>query len=213
MKHLRAFVHLVCLLFALTQAAYSQSTTQNIVLTPALSNTLNTAQLEVLLKASSTAIVQYEERRESPWLDAPQRSRGTLSVKGPVLIKTQTSPRQEIWRLHPEYMEATQPLSHTEAIPEQTRHILYSQAPGMGVFANALRAVVMGNLDALPEHFELEITGTELGWRLALTPKRAEDQRALSHIECTGARAGIEAIVVTEPQGEKTTTTLLRPQS
>lgn len=197
MKPLRTFALLVCLLFAMTQAAYA----------------LDTTQLEALLKASSTTVVQYEERRESPWLDAPQRSRGTLSVEGPVLIKTVTSPRQEIWRLHPEYMEATQPLSHTEATFEHTRQILYSQAPGIGVFANALRAVVMGNLSALPEYFVLDMTGTERDWNLALTPKRAEDQRSLSRIEFTGARSGIETIVVIEPQGEKTTTTLLRPQS
>jgi hypothetical protein len=209
MKHLRAFSLLIFLLFTLTQTAYGRNTTQN----TALSTAFNTIQLEPLLKASATAIVQYEERRESPWLDAPQYSRGTLSVEGSVLIKTATSPRQEIWRLHAEFMEANQSLSHTEATPEQTRQIRYSQAPRMGVFANALRAVVMGNLSALPEKFMLEITGTELGWRLALTPKRSEDQRVLSRIEFTGAREGIEIIIVTEPQGEKTTTTLLRPHS
>ena len=213
MKHLRAFILLVLLPFTLTQAAYSRNTTQNAELSPALSTVLSTTHLEPLLKASATAVVQYEERRESPWLDAPQHSRGTLSVEGSVLIKTATSPRQEIWHLHPEFIEANQSLIHTEATPEQTRQIRYSQAPRLGVFANALRAVVMGNLGALPENFMLEVTGTELGWRLALTPKRSEDQRVLSRIEFTGAREGIEIIIVTEPQGEKTTTTLQRPQS
>jgi len=205
MKHLRLFALFVFMLLALNQVTYSQSTKKNIA--------LSTAQLETLLKASSTAVLQYEERRESPWLNAPQHSSGTLSLEGPVLIKKTTSPHQEIWRLHPEYIEATQPLSHTEAWSEQTSQILYSQAPGIGVLANALRAIVMGNLGILSEHFVLEITGTDRGWYLSLTPKRAEDRRALSHIEFKGARSGIETIVVTEPQGEKTTTTLLRPLS
>lgn len=196
----------LCLFAIFSQPAFAQ----NLSTSPAPDSTLSAAQLEQLIKASSTAVVQYEEQRESPWLDVPQRAQGTFSIEGSVLIKTARSPRQEIWRLHKEYMEAIQPLQHPEMTPEQTRKILYRQAPGIGVFANALRAVVMGNLDRLPEHFMLEITGTELGWHLALTPKHSEDQRALSRIEFTGARVGIKTIVVTETQGDKTTTTLLR---
>ena len=159
-------------------------------------------ELEQLLQANSSRRIAYEEVRESPWLQAPVHSQGFMDSTPPLLEKKSHSPRQETWQIHPDH------LIWRDHQSTDDRKIYFSQSPQIAILANAIRSLVIGDLQPLAQDFKIALSGNATSWQARLEPKTDDARRYLNLIEFSGSGSQIQTIIVFEPLGEKTTTTL-----
>jgi hypothetical protein len=159
------------------------------------------AELQRLLQSAPPREVPFHELRESPWLDAPVSSRGTLSSTPQVLEKRVSAPRSETWRLYADRVEWT-------GADGSRKTLSFAQAPAIGVLADALRRVVAGDLDALARDYRMELQGNEQRWHVQLVPRDGDLARYIAHLELQGQGASLQVIIVVEAQGGRSTTRL-----
>ncbi len=162
---------------------------------------LTAAQLERLLQSSPRASAPFEETRESPWLSVPATSRGTMHSTPRALEKRVESPRQETWRMLPDRLELSAGGS--------TKQITFVQAPALAALSDVMRRVISGEITALERDFRIELSGDERVWRAQLTPRAADVARHISTVELQGTGARLQVVIVSQRQGERTTTRLL----
>lgn len=160
---------------------------------------LTIAQIEALLREKSNHTVEYEESRESVWLQTPVISSGTMQSIPPMLEKRAQFPSLQTWHLYPDHMQWIG--------PTESKTINFSQAPQLGALANALRSVVLGEFSSLTHDFYVEVLGGHSSWSVQLKPRTDNLGRYLSLIQFNGAESRINKIIVLEPGGEKTVTT------
>lgn len=159
-------------------------------------------ELATLLRDNIPPRLQYEEIRDSLWLDAPVISRGTLQSVPPMLEKKSLAPTSQTWRLYPDHMEWSE--------GNETRVVQYVKQPKLGALSNAIRGVVFGDLNDISSDFKLTLEGGPESWRLRLTPATRELSDLLKQLEFQGTGAWIDKIIVIEAQGDTTTTVLSR---
>ena len=169
--------------------------------TTAAADAIPVPQLQRLLQNSPRSAVPFEETRESPWLATPLNSRGTLHSTPQSLEKRVESPRRETWRLLPDRLEWAGPGS-------AAKQILFSQAPALGALSDVMRRVVAGDFAALERDFRIDLHGTDAAWRVNLVARKAEVARHLESVELQGTAGRLQVIIVSERQGERTTTRL-----
>ena len=157
-------------------------------------------ELQALLLSTARPLVPYQEVRESPWLGSPVTSRGVLRSTPQALEKEVVSPRRETWRILADRMEWVGATG--------TKEILFTQAPALGALANVLRHVIAGDLAPLGRDFRIEVQGSPQVWRAVLKPRSSELARQLDSVELQGTGDQLQVIIVTERQGERTTTRL-----
>jgi hypothetical protein len=179
--------------FSLLLLAFAVSTSPRAEAVPTI------AEIENLLRENFTHTVEYEESRESVWLQTPVISKGTMQSIPPMLEKRTQLPFPQIWRLYPDHMQWTG--------PAESKTINFSQAPQLGALANALRSVVLGEFTALNQEFFVEVLGAQANWSVQLKPRSDNLGRYLRLIQFEGAESMLKKIVVLETGGEKTVTT------
>jgi hypothetical protein len=158
-----------------------------------------TQDLQRLLKAGARPTVSFQEVRESPWLAAPVVSTGTMRSTPGVLEKHVESPSRETWRLLDDRVE-------WQAAGGSTKQILFSQAPALGALSGLMRRVVAGDLTSLQREFDIRVSGDEHAWRAQLVPRDAQIRQQLESVEVQGTGGAVQVLIVTDRQGEKTTT-------
>jgi hypothetical protein len=157
--------------------------------------------LQRLLQSAPVRSLPFQELRESPWLAAPLSSRGTLSSTPQVLEKQVHTPRPQTWRLYADRVEWS-------SVDGGRKTLAFTQAPAVGVLADALRRIVAGELDVLVRDYRADLQGDASQWRVQLTPRAGETARFVDHLELQGQGARLQVIIVVEPQGGRTTTRL-----
>ena len=162
--------------------------------------TLTSPELQRLLQSMPLMDTPFQEKRQSPWLDAPVESRGIVRSLPHGLEKQIDFPRRETWRLLPDHLEWKGPGE------VGNKQILFSQNPALAAFSNALRRVVAGDLLALESDFRVTVQGNPKLWTVYLQPNTAELARYLDHLEMQGAGAQLLVLIVVERKGERTTT-------
>ena len=167
-----------------------------------LAHALTVPQLQALLQAQARPDARFEETRESPWLSAPVNTRGRLHVSPQALEKRVEAPRPETWRLLADRLEWQGPGG-------QRKQILFSQAPALQGLADVMRRAVAGELVPLERDFNIVVTGDEHVWSARLSPRTPVLMRQLDGVELQGAPGQLRVLIVTERQGERTTTRIL----
>lgn len=155
------------------------------------------------LKDESPKTLIYEETRESPWLDAPVISQGTMKATPPMLEKISGGSSPQTWRLYSDQMEWID--------AEGVKTLFYKDYPQLGILAQALRGVVFGDFNAIPKDLDLLLEGSPDSWYLRLTPSNNELSKLLRRLEFYGVGSKIKKFIITEEQGEITTTELSLP--
>jgi Outer membrane lipoprotein carrier protein LolA-like len=171
--------------------------------TVAAAQPITVAQVQRLLQDAPKRELRFQETRESQWLSAPVETSGSIRASATMLEKTVEHPRRETWRILDDRMQLIEPGSAT------ARQFMYSEAPAVAVLANALRRVMVGDLQALDLDFQLVPGGDQRQWTLQLTPRRLAVARFLKQLELQGAGAQLQLIVIVEGQGDRTTTRLI----
>jgi hypothetical protein len=168
-----------------------------------IAHALTVAQLQGLLQAEARPDARYEETRESPWLSSPVTTRGTLHFTPQSLEKRVELPRPETWRMLQDRLEWEGPNGAGR------KQILFSQAPALQALADVTRRAVSGDLVALERDFNIVLAGDERVWSAQLAPRTALATRQLEKVELQGTGGHLRVLIVTERQGERTTTRIL----
>lgn len=170
---------------------------------PALAQALTLSELQQLLQRDASTEVHYQESRESPWLSAPVVTQGVLRVTPQGLEKRVESPRPETWRLLADRLEWLGP-------DGSRKQMLFSDAPALQALADVTRYIISGQLAGLERDFRIELQGSTEAWSATLLPRSARVTRQLQEVQLQGSGAGLQVLIVTERQGERTTTRLQR---
>jgi hypothetical protein len=168
----------------------------------ALAQALELQELQQLLRSGARPQARFEEVRESPWLSSPVSTRGTLHVTPQALEKRVESPRAETWRLLEDRLEWQGPAGERRQIP-------FTQAPALQALADVTRRAVAGDLVGLQRDFQVTVTGNAGVWSARLQPRSAALRRQLDTVELQGTGGQLRVLIVTERQGERTTTRIL----
>lgn len=162
---------------------------------------LTVSELQRLLQARPRQAVAFQEVRESPWLAAPVTSSGTLHATPQALEKRVASPRRETWRMLSDRLEWIGP-------DGSRKQILFSQAPALAALADLMRRALSGDIAALERDFKIQLQGDAQVWSAQLTPRSPELARHLESVELQGSGGALQVLIVSERQGERTTTRL-----
>ena len=156
-------------------------------------------QLAQALAKQGARSTPFVERRFSSLLRAPIETRGTLSFTPPDrLERTITSPRRETVIIKGSSL-TVQGDDGTRA-----RTMRIDAHPALAAFADSLRATLAGDLDALQQHFSIEMRGTLAQWTLTLLPFDAAVKEAVQSVRITGQQADVRRVEVHEPGGDRT---------
>jgi hypothetical protein len=159
------------------------------------------ARLMQLLSESASSEAPYVEQRFSPLLARPVVSSGTLVYRRPdVVEKNMAVPRQEGFRIAGDDLTITR--------DGRQKRIALSSEPLIAAFAASLRGVLSGDAKQLGEHFRLALEGTELDWRLELTPIDAQVTRYVERILVSGRSGRVGRIEVREASGDRSVLTV-----
>jgi outer membrane lipoprotein-sorting protein len=188
---------ILVLCFALAPAALVQA-----------ESSLNLTALMQSLAAVKTNHVNFVERRESPFLESPLATHGTLSFEAPdKLVRHTTKPIDERFEStgNRVVIERGQP-------PKRTRQELsLDDLPAIKPFLLGLRATLSGDLAALQQHFYTRLTGTESAWVLTLSPRDNLARSAIREIHFQGSAANLARIEIVENGGDVSRLTLSPP--
>jgi hypothetical protein len=159
------------------------------------------AHLMKLLSESPSSEVPYVEKKFSALLSEPLVSSGTLVYRRPdVVEKNMAVPRQESFRI------AGQEITVTRKGTQ--RRIALSSEPVLAALAASLRGVLSGDAAQLREHYRLALEGTELDWKLEMTPIDEEITRYVERIVVSGRAGHVRQIEVREANGDRSVLTV-----
>lgn len=164
---------------------------------------LTVMELQRLMRSAPMRETRFREIRESPWLDNPVETRGTLVSSPGMLEKRVEFPKAETWRILPDRVE------WVDAEGSKRKQLPLGDAPALASLASALRRVASGDLLALDQDFLVEVRGNSGLWVVRLTPRLPAVARHLQQMELQGAGARVRAILIAERSGERTTIYLL----
>lgn len=156
-------------------------------------------QLAQALSKQGARSTPFVERRFSSLLRAPIETRGTLSFTPPDrLERTITSPRREVVTIQGSLLT----MQADDSARARTMRI--DAHPALAAFADSLRATLAGDLDALQQHFSIEMRGSFGQWTLTLTPFDAAVKEAVQSVRISGQQADVRRVEVHEPGGDRT---------
>ena len=147
----------------------------------------------------------YTEEKKLALLALPLKSRGRIFFLPPgYLFRAVEAPEPATLRITPDELR-TEDRDGKQSIDLRRRDTVR-------VFITALVQVFAGDEPALQKAFTVSyaaVPETKNGWTLELLPKEANLQRMMKSLQLRGAGEAVTAIVVVDPNGDRTTTTIV----
>ncbi len=157
----------------------------------------NVQDLGNLLSKVKQSEAEFVETKTMAMLERPLRLQGKLYYRAPdYLRKEVTSPD------HEEY-EISGDVVHVQSADGGTRTLNLDRHPALRAFAEAFRATLGGDIDALRRFYTLQISGTADDWVLRMTPRDATMAAHVSSIEVNGNGAQLFSILIREADGDQ----------
>lgn len=142
---------------------------------------------------------RFTEERQFAALDQSLHSQGRLVWLRPNILEKHTeAPVAETLRIAGDRVEVTLP-------GQATRSLSLAAQPELGVFVEALRAPLAGDLATLERLFETTLTGTPAAWQLSLAPRDGRMRQVMARMEIVGALAEPREIRLRQPNGDTQT--------
>lgn len=133
----------------------------------------------------------FTETVGSKWLAAPQVQTGFVKLEADgTLTKITREPESMIVRIGQDALSLTRADGQQRTVPA-TRSDVAALLVG-------LRGILLGDGQALREHYTLVASGQAQGWALTLTPLDASLAKRLKQITVTGAGGAIDAVRMLE---------------
>jgi hypothetical protein len=146
------------------------------------------------LAQSKKGQASFVEMKYLSVLDRPIRSSGTLSFQAPARIEKDTlEPKREVLVLEGDSLTVTR----------EGRTITFNLRDHAQVLSivEAIRGVLLGNVQVLEQVYQIEVTGDEARWHMVLTPRDAKLASVIKEIRMGGG-AQVRSVEYVEPNGD-----------
>ncbi len=153
--------------------------------------------LAKLLSGVRQSEAEFVETKTMAMLERPLRLQGKLYYRAPDYLRKQvTSPDHEDY-------EITGDVVRIQSGDGSTRTLNLDRHPALRAFAEAFRATLGGDIDALRRFYTLQLSGTADDWMLRLTPRDATMAARVAGIEVNGNGAQLFSILIREADGDQ----------
>jgi hypothetical protein len=151
----------------------------------------------------------YTEEKKLSLLALPLKSKGRIFFLPPgYLFRAVEAPEPATLRITPDELRTED--------RDGKQSIDLRRSDTVRVFITALVQVFAGDEPALQKAFTVgyaAVPETTNGWTLELLPKEPSLQRMMKSLQLRGAGEAVTAIVVVDPNGDRTTTTIVTADS
>lgn len=79
-----------------------------------------------------------------------------------------------------------------------------TDVPGLAQISRTFQAMMSGQLDALRDSFDVQVTGTPTRWEMVLSPRQRQTAAFLSRLQLSGGRH-VDRVTIVEANGDTTT--------
>lgn len=143
-----------------------------------------------------TGEARFTETKKLSMLDAPVVSSGTLLYSPPDRLEKNT--------LQPKPESLVLERDRLTVMRDGKKHELrLRQYPEVMGIVEAIRGTLMGNQSLLRQYYALQLSGSETGWRLVLTPADERTQRWVTQILISGKQNQISTIETLQADGDR----------
>lgn len=147
---------------------------------------------------------KFVERKHLRILNAPLEFSGTLIYRAPGHLEKHTLlPKPQSLILDQDR------LTVEDQTKKQRRTLRLQDYPVVWAFVESIRSTLAGDLQALNRFYKVELEGSEIEWRLLLTPSEPAMQSMIEQIRISGARHSIRVIEIVEAQGDRSVMTII----
>ncbi len=150
-----------------------------------------------LLSGIRQSEAEFVETKTMAMLQRPLRLTGKLFYRAPDYL------RKEVISPDHEDYEITGDVVHIQSADGSTRTLNLDRHPALRAFAEAFRATLGGDVDALRRFYTLRLSGTADDWLLRLTPRDANMAAHVERIEVNGNGAHLFSILIRETDGDQ----------
>jgi outer membrane lipoprotein-sorting protein len=162
-------------------------------LTPAYA--FDTEQLLAELAQNKQGQATFVETKYLAVLDRPIKSSGTLSFQAPARIEKHTlQPKREVLVLDGD--------SLTVSRDGRTMTVNLQEHAQVLSFVAAIRGVLLGDAQLLEQVYEIQVSGSQGSWRMALTPRDAKLASVIREIRMGGGGGQVRSVEYVEPNGD-----------
>jgi hypothetical protein len=158
---------------------------------------------EVLRPAEQPQVMRFKEAKHLAILDQTLTSSGVLRFVPPdTLTREMAGPSGMTYRI-----EGSQ-LSVSKG-GQVIRQLDLQANPQLAGFALSLRALLKADIQTLQQHYDIQLTGSEVSWKLQLTPRDDPVSRLIERISIAGGKQQIHMIDSYETGGDSSHMILL----
>lgn len=153
-------------------------------------------QLLAELAQNKQGQATFVETKYLAVLERPIKSSGTLSFQSPARIEKNTlEPKREVLVLDGDTLTVTR--------DGRTMTVNLRDHAQVLSFVEAIRGVLLGNVQVLDQVYKIQVSGNEANWRMVLTPRDAKLASMIKEIRMGGGRQ-VRSVEYVEPNGDHT---------
>ena len=154
------------------------------------------------LAGVKSATATFTERKTISLLSRPLFMDGILRYERPdYLVKKVTSPTVESYEIRGRQLTM-------ENEEEGRRTLLLDDFPLVRAFVASIRATMAGDLEALRDHYRVQLHRKDGRWKLSLLPRSAELAEHVTRIVIQGRGVKLESVQVLETGGDHSLMTI-----
>jgi hypothetical protein len=145
---------------------------------------------------------RFIERKYLSILSEPLVLEGTVRYRAPDYVRKEyDDPDSEAYEIRGDNL--------TIELPDgRRRDLSIDEHPVLRAFVESYRGTLAGDLETLNRYFDLALSGPMDGWRLRLTPRRAELAEYLSAVVMHGSGGKVLRVETLESSGDRSVMTV-----
>ena len=153
-------------------------------------------QLMSQLAGSTYSTAHFTEHKYLHSLSKPLESNGILRYNAPDhFVKQTLQPGMETMTIDGDTL--------TIERKGKSRTLQLQDYPVLQAFIECIRSTMRGNLAALQQYYDLELSGEAQHWQITLLPKDDNLRKAVQNIVISGTASGITSIAINQSQGDR----------
>ena len=158
-------------------------------------------QLMIDLGSVKEARATFVEKKYLKVLNTPLESSGKLIYIAPFRLEKYTlAPKQESMVVEQDTL--------TLARGSRKRTVQIQDYPVLWAFVESIRGTLKGDLSALEQFYQVELSGTQQAWQLALQPTDKKMVALIKTIKLQGSKERLNAIEIIEAEGDRSVMTV-----
>lgn len=153
--------------------------------------------LGAMLSGVEHSRAEFVETKTMALLERPLRLSGRLYFRAPDYVRKEvTAPDYEDYEIDGDQVR----IDRGDGEP---RSFSLDRHPALRAFAEAFRATLRGDLEALQRYYRVQLSGPADDWLLQMIPRDAAMAAHVERIEVTGSGAELFSVLIVEADGDQ----------